>query len=129
MVHSLSATSANVHDVTEAHRLLHGGEKQVWGDAGYIGVQKRKENLGLDVDWRVAMKPGKRRMLARGGLEEWAERNKASIRAKVEHPFLEVKRRFGYAKTRYRSLAKNTERVALLLGLSNLRRARTLTAG
>ena len=129
MVHSLSATSANVHDVTEAHRLLHGGEKQVWGDAGYIGVQKRKENLGLDVDWRVAMKPGKRRMLARGGLEEWAERNKASIRAKVEHPFLEVKRRFGYAKTRYRGLAKNTERVALLLGLSNLRRARTLTAG
>ena len=46
MVHSLRATSANVHDVTEAHRLLHGGEKQVWGDAGYIGVQKRKENLG-----------------------------------------------------------------------------------
>ena len=68
-------------------------------------------------------------MLVRGGLEEWAERNKASIRAKVEHPFLEVKRRFGYAKTRYRGLAKNTERVALLLGLSILRRARTLTAG
>ena len=40
MVHSLSVTSANVHDVTEAHRLLHGGEKQVWDDAGYIGVGK-----------------------------------------------------------------------------------------
>ena len=44
IVHSLSATSANVHDVTEAHRLLHGGEKQVWGEAGYIGVEKRREN-------------------------------------------------------------------------------------
>lgn len=72
IVHSLSATSANVHDVTEAHRLLHGGERRVWGDAGYIGVQKRQENQGLDVDWRVAMKPGKCRLLVRGGLEEWA---------------------------------------------------------
>ena len=34
VVHSMSTTSANVHDVTEAHRLLHGGEKRVWGDAG-----------------------------------------------------------------------------------------------
>ena len=49
---------------------------------------------------------------------------KASIRAKVEHPFLDVKRIFGYAKVRYRGLAKNTNRLALLLGLSNLMRAR-----
>ena len=42
LVHSLSTTPANVHDVTEAHRLLHGEEQQVWGDAGYIGVQKGK---------------------------------------------------------------------------------------
>ena len=86
MVHSMETTPAHVHDVTQAGKLLHGAERRVWGDAGYIGVQKRKENLGLEVDWRVAMKPGKRRMLARGGLEEWAERNKASIRARVEHP-------------------------------------------
>ena len=129
MVHSLSTTSANVHDVTEAHRLLHGGEKRVWGDAGYIGVQKREENLGLDVDWRVALKLGKRRQLVPGGLEEWAESSKASIRAKVEHPFLDVKRIFGYAKVRYRGLSKNTERMALLLGLSNLRRAQALLSG
>ena len=129
IVHSLSTTSANVHDVTEAHRLLHGEEKQVWGDAGYIGVQKRKENLGLDMDWRIAMKPGKRRLLACGGLEEWAEKRKASVRAKVEHPFLDVKQAFGYAKVRYRGLAKNTQRIALLLGLSNLKRAQTLLAG
>ena len=77
IVHSLRATSANVHDLTEAHRLLHVREKQVWGDSGYIGVQKRKENLGLDVGWRVAMNPGKRMLLARGGLEEWAEKRKS----------------------------------------------------
>ena len=129
MVHSMVATPANVHDVTQAGNLLHGGEKQVWGDAGYIGVQKREENLRLDVDWRVALKLGKRRLLVPGSLEEWAEKSKASIRAKVEHPFLDVKRIFGYAKVRYRGLAKNTERMALLLGLSNLRRAQALLTG
>ena len=120
VVHSMSTTSANVHDVTEAHRLLHGGEKRVWGDAGYQGVAKRDENRGLDVEWRVAMRPGRRRQLERGSEAAVEERRKASIRAKVEHPFLWVKRRFGYAKVRYRGLAKNTQRLALLLGLTNL---------
>ena len=49
-----------------------------------------------------------------------AERRKAAGRAKVEHPFLYVKRRFGYAKVRYRGLAKNRERLSLLFGLANL---------
>jgi IS5 family transposase len=49
-----------------------------------------------------------------------AEQRKASVRAKVEHPFLWVKRRFGYATVRYRGLHKNTQRLALLLGLTNL---------
>ena len=120
IVHSMSTTSANVHDVTEAHRLLHGGEKRVWGDAGYQGVAKRDENMGLDVEWRVAMRPSRRRQLEPGSKEAVEERRKASIRAKVEHPFLWVKRRFGYAKVRYRGLAKNTQRLALLLGLTNL---------
>ena len=128
VVHSLSATSANVHDVTEAHGLLHGGEQQIWGDAGYIGVQKRQENLGLAVDWQVAMKPGQRRKLEPESAAALREKVKASIRAKVEHPFLDVKRIFGYAKVRYWGLAKNKERLALLLGLSNLRRAQALLA-
>ena len=128
LVHSFSTTSANVHDVTEAHRLLHGGERQVWGDAGYAGVQKREENLELAVQWQVALKPGQRRKLEPGSSEALAEKVKASIRAKVEHPLLEVKGRFGYAKVRYRGLAKNAERLAVLLGLANLRRAQVILA-
>ena len=120
VVHSMSTTSANVHDVTEAHRLLHGGEKRVWGDAGYQGVGKRDENEGLDVEWEVAMRPGRRRQLEPGSEAAVEERRKASIRAKVEHPFLGVKRRFGYAKVQYRESAKNTQRLAFLLGLTNL---------
>ncbi len=120
IVHSMSATPANAHDVTEAHQLLHGGETVVWGDAGYQGVEKREENLGLEVEWRVAMRPGRRRKLAPGSGEALAEKVKAQVRAKVEHPFLRLKRLFGYAKVRYRDLAKNAERLALLLGLGNL---------
>ena len=58
------------------------------------------------------MKPGKRRKLEKTGPEEAAEKRKASVRAKVEHPFLYVKRHFGYAKVRYRGLWKNTQRIA-----------------
>ena len=64
VVHSVSTTPANVHDVTEAHRLLHGGESRVWGDAGYQGVHHRTENQEWGVEWQVAMKPGQRRQLA-----------------------------------------------------------------
>ena len=123
VVHSVRTTPANVHDVTEAHRLLHGGEKRVWGDAGYQGVDKRLENRKLDVDWQVAMRPGRRRRLEPGSYKTLMEKRKASVRAKVEHPFLYVKRRFGYAKVRYRGLAKNTQRLTLLLGFANLMRA------
>jgi IS5 family transposase len=120
LVHSLETTPANESDVVTAHALLHGGEERVWGDAGYQGVGKREENRDTPVDWQVAMKHGKRRRLDKEGPEEAAERRKASVRAKVEHPFLYVKRHFGYAKVRYRGLAKNTQRIAVLLGLSNL---------
>ena len=52
IVHSLTATAGNVHDVTETQNLLHCGETVVWGDAGYQGVQKGEENQGLEVEWR-----------------------------------------------------------------------------
>ena len=117
VVHSISTTAANVHDVTEAHRLLHGGETRVWGDAGYQGVHKREENLGREVDWQVAMRPGQRRKLDPGSEEALAEKCKASVRAKVEHPFLKAKRVFGYAKVRYRGLAKNTQRPGAAAGV------------
>ena len=120
IVHSLSTTVANAHDVTETHGLVHGRETAVWCDARYQGVRKREGNLGREVEWQVAMRPGKRRKLDPGSAEALAESSKASVRAKVEHPFLKVKRLFGYAKVRYRGLAKNTERLALLFGLGNL---------
>lgn len=127
LVHTVRCTSGNEHDITQAHRLLHGHEKSVWADAGYQGVEKRQ---GADpaVTWHVAMRPGKRKVLKQAGeigeLLGKAEKFKAGIRAKVEHPFRVIKRQFGYMKTRYRGLKKNAAQIATLFTLSNLWMAR-----
>ena len=92
----------------------------VGGGAGYQGVARRPEHRGRAMDWQVALRPGQRRRLAPGSAVAQAEQRKASIRAKVEHPFLYLKRHFGYATVRYRGLAKNRNRLYLLFGLANL---------
>ena len=120
LTHTLATAPANGSDVAHACLTLHGDETRVWGGAGYQGVGKRPEHRDKEVDWHVAMKPGRRRKLDKAGAEEAAEKRKASVRAKVEHPFLYVKRHFGYGKVRYRGLAKNTQRIAMLLGFANL---------
>jgi IS5 family transposase len=120
IVHSFTATPANVHDITETARLLQGDEDCVWADAGYQGVAKRPEHLDRDVDWQIAMRPGSRRQLNPRSVAGRAEKAKASVRAKVEHPFRYVKRMFGYDKVRYRGLAKNEQRISMLLGFTNL---------
>ena len=110
-VHTVRGTSANVNDVVEANSLLHGEESDAFGDAGYQGVEKRPD-AKTEVRWHTAMRPGKRRALDKSTpcceLADKIEKIKASIRAKVEHPFRVIKRQFGHVKVRYRRLAKNT---------------------
>lgn len=119
-VHSLQTTPANQHDITVAHQLLHGAETRVWGDAGYRGIHKRQEHKNRHVDWFIALRPGQRKQLSKDDPREQLEQNKARIRALVEHPFRYVKQVFGYSKTRYKGLKKNTDRIYLLLGFANL---------
>jgi transposase, IS5 family len=124
LVHTVIGTAANVHDATQAAALLHGEEEIVFADAGYRGIEKRDEAKDIDVTWHVAMRPGKRRALdpnsKRDRVLEKIEKLKASVRAKVEHQFRVVKQQFGYAKVRYRGLAKNTARLTMLFAMSNL---------
>ena len=125
LVHTVVGTAANVNDVTQGHSLLYGEEEVVFADAGYQGATKRPEATG--VDWHVAMRPGKRKQQKHtpwGHLTEQAEKLKASIRAKVEHPFRVIKRQFGYTKVRYRGLKKNTAQLITLFALSNIWMAR-----
>ena len=126
LVHTVIGTAANVHDVTQANALLHGQESIAFGDAGYQGIDKRKEAKRPDatkVDWHIAMRPGKRKVQKNtpwGELAEQAEKIKAGVRAKVEHPFRVIKCQFGYVKVRYKGLAKNTAQLMTLFALSNL---------
>ena len=126
LVHSVIGTPANVNDVTQGHGLLHGYESVVFADAGYQGAAKRPEATG--VAWQVAMRPGKRGALDKqtklGALLDKAEQLKASVRAKVEHPFRVIKCQFGFTKVRYKGLAKNTAQLMTLFALSNLWMAR-----
>ena len=122
LVHSVRGTSGSVNDVVEAN-VLHDEESEAWLDAGYQGAAKRPDaKAGLR--WNIAMRPGKRRPLDKTKpleqLTDKLERIKASIRAKVEHPFRVIKRQFGHIKVRYRGLKKNTAQLHTLFALSNL---------
>jgi IS5 family transposase len=124
LVHTVVGTAANVHDVTQAAALVHGEEADVFADAGYQGAAKRQETQDIKARWHVAMRPGTRRALDRqtplGKLLDELEHLKASVRAKVEHPFRVLKRQFGYRQVRYRGLAKNTAQITTLFALANL---------
>jgi IS5 family transposase len=128
-VHSVTATGANVHDLDEAADLVRDQDEVVYADAGYQGVEKRPEIAGDEhlskVEWRVAARKGKLKTMAEP--DRAAESRKASVRAKVEHPFLIVKRDFGFTKTRYRGIAKNLNHLHVLFASANrLMRARAV---
>ena len=134
LVHSVTGTAANVADIAQAHTLLHGQEKEVYADAGYLGVEKREEILtsSAGVEWHVAAKRGKIKAMAEGLVKELTlrlEKAKAQVRARVEHPFHIIKNLFKHRKVRYRGLAKNTAQLHSLLALSNLFIARAALLG
>jgi len=121
LVHCVIGTAANVDVVTQSHDLLYGKEKVVFADAGYQGADKRPE--ATSVKWQVAMRPSKRRVPGDtdwAALLEQAEKVKASVRAKVEHPFRVIKRQFCHLEVLCRGLAKNTAPLVTLFALANL---------
>ena len=119
VVHSMTTTPANHHDITEANKLLHGEEEDIFADFGYRGIEKREEYRDREVNWHIAMMPGKRKQL-NIEKQELLEKVKANIRAKVEHPFRIIKRQFGFTKTRYRGMAKNNNQLNTMFALANL---------
>ena len=122
-VHTVTATAANEADVTQADQLLHGQEEVAFGDAGYIGAEKRTVDTHPETEWQIAEKRGKIKALPEGPEKDdikATEKAKAQIRAQVEHPFHIVKNLFKHRKVRYRGLAKNTAQLFTLFGLANL---------
>lgn len=125
LVHTVVTTAANKADVNIADELLHGKEQTVHADAGYTGADKLYPKKGRS--WLISMKRGKLKKMAEGAPKEQlkkAETAKASIRARVEHPFHTLKCVFGYTKVRFKGLVKNTSQIVMLFALGNLHRAR-----
>ena len=122
LIHSVAATAANVHDSQLLPDLLHGNETRVWGDSAYTGQG----------DAIREQAPGARDFTQKKGCrnkplsdeERSRNRTKSKVRAKVEHPFLVLKRIFGFTKVRYRGLKKNANRLFVVCGLTNIYMAR-----
>lgn len=126
LVHTVKATAANEHDITQASELLHGEETDVFAYFGCRAAHKLDEVIKdhPQVHWHVAMMPSHRKALEKdtpmGSLMEALEKTKARVRAKVEHLFRVIKRQFAHVKVRYRLLAKSTAQLHTLFALSNL---------
>ena len=124
ITHSFTTTAANEHDLNHVGELLHGNEEFIFADAGYRGAEKRAELKGASGDWYIAERPGKISALKKhprkNKLAIHTEYLKASVRAKVEHPFRIIKCQFGFTKARYRGLMKNDSKLAMLFALANV---------
>lgn len=128
VVHSVVVTAANVADITQVDKLLHGEENVVCADAGYTGVEKHEEHTGRQVIWQVAARRSTYKKHGKGSALYKAmrriEKAKSQVRAKVEHPFRVITRQFGYTQVRFRGLVKNTVQMVTLFALLNLWMAR-----
>ncbi len=115
IVHSLTTTAANVSDITQMPELLHGEEREVFGDQAYWSEAHRKAALAKGVRYRV-----NRRSPHLSEYQRFINRRRSAARARVEHVFHVVKRLWGFSKVRYRGLAKNTVRLYTAFALANL---------
>ena len=127
IVHSVEVTGANVHDVTIVPRLLNGEEESVYGDSGYLGVDKREEAVtrnkaGKRIKYRINRRPSQSKNNSTRSIAQIKRREheKSSVRAKVEHVFGIVKGQLGYRKTRYRGLRQQAAKLNMMFAIANL---------
>jgi len=120
LVHSASVTAANVHDSHEVPNLLHGKETRLYGDSAYRGKAQRERlrTIAPKAKDFTNKRAYKNRPLT--DADKATNRRKSSVRSKVEHPFLTLKRLWGFAKVRYRGLAKNANRAFAMLAMLNI---------
>jgi IS5 family transposase len=126
LVHTIEVTAANVHDINITAKLIRADDEVVYGDSGYLGIEKREE-IQMDehlfaIDYRINRRPGKPPKVSGNAVdwEQYIESRESSTRCKVEHLFHIIKNLFGYSKTVYRGLSKNLNRLHMLCASANL---------
>ena len=122
IVHTVRATDAGVADITQLPELLHGQEREVFGDQAYWKEADRKFLQSWGMRYRINRRPTAQRPLS----ERWRKINRvrSRTRARGEHAFRVVKHLWGFAKVRYRGLAKNLARARTMFALANLYQVR-----
>jgi transposase, IS5 family len=115
IVHSLSTTAANVSDITQMPELLHGEEREVFGDQAYWSEAHPQAAVAKGIRCRV-----NRRSSHLSEQQRFINRRRSAARARIEHVFHVVKRLWGFSKVRYRGLTKNTARLFTAFALANL---------
>ena len=126
LVHTITITAANEHDISQTAKLLREDDEVVYGDSGYLGVQNRPEIVNNEhfsqVDFRINRRPSSLPKVSDNAIdwERYIENRKSSVRCKVEHAFRIIKCQFGYKKTVYRGLKKNGNRLYAMFACANL---------
>lgn len=126
LVHTITVTSANVHDINEAHKLLRDDDEFAYGDNGYSGIEKRDEIKNDEhlskIDFRINRRPKSLPKVSDNAFdwEREIEHRKSSVRCKVEHAFKIIKDTFSFRKVRYKGLAKNLHKLNVLFACANL---------
>jgi len=117
IIHSVTATAASAADITEFPHLLHGQEREIFGDQAYWKEADRQAFAARGVRYRINRRPTRKPLS-----ERWRMINRARsrTRARGEHAFRVVKHLWGFAKVRYRGLAKNLARAQIMFALANL---------
>ena len=118
IIHSIDVTPANVHDSQIVTELLHGGETKVWGDSAYQGQKEAIRKAAPKARDMTNKRGARHNPLSE--LDRSKNRTKSKVRSRVEHPFLIIKRIFGFYHVRYRGLAKNRSRFEVVCALANL---------
>jgi IS5 family transposase len=118
LIHSVVATPGNVPDGKVIKQLLHGRERNVWGDKAYVGLSRvirARSPKAADLTLRPATS-------TRGlnPMQEHINQLRSQVRCRVEHVFAVIKCVFGFNKLRYRGLLKNSHRLMVSAALHNL---------
>ena len=125
-VHTMTITAANEHDITETAKLLREDDRVVYGDSGYLGVQKRPEITSNEhfskIDFRINRRPSSLPQVSDNTIdwERYIKKRKSSVRCKVEHAFRIIKCQFGFRKVVYKGLRKNENRLYAMFACANL---------
>lgn len=127
LVHTVTATTASVHDRSEMENLVHGQENALFGDKGYFDDGLKLHARKAGIFWGVLDRARRGHELSSS--QEQRNRKMSSVRAKVEHPFQVIKCQWGYVKTRYRGIKKNAGQLYMLFGLCNIFKVRRVLLG